>query len=125
MDITAPKIDPTTNNRQPELPIACDLTQIPAAQLSEHEKRAQYLFGPGMQESRELTNGYAMRFSPNDYPTLCDFIAHERLCCPFFQFTLELQPNSGPIWLQITGQPGAKELLSSALLSTGIQNNLE
>jgi glutamate/tyrosine decarboxylase-like PLP-dependent enzyme len=38
----------------------------------------------------------------------------ERLCCPFVNYTLEIEPNRGPFWLRMTGGEGVKEFLKMA-----------
>ena len=63
----------------------------------------------------ELPDGFAFRFKPDDYTVITEFVANERLCCPFFRFTLDITPDSGPIWLRITGQEGVKPLLQATL----------
>ncbi len=104
-----------TTNQATTATIACDLTRIPAEQIPLHEERARYLFGPGTLERKETDDGFAFRFNPEDYETVTAFIAHERLCCPFYTFTLELQPNSGPIWLRLSGPDGIKPLLDAGI----------
>jgi hypothetical protein len=99
--------------------LACDLTAIPAEHRAAHQALATALFSEAVAEIQELTDGYAFRFAPQHYPQLTQFIAHERLCCPFFTFTLELTPASGPIWLRLTGPAGAKAILQSELGLTG------
>jgi hypothetical protein len=42
-----------------------------------------------------------------------EFISLERLCCPFFNFVLEVEPESGPLWLKMTGQDGVKQFLQA------------
>jgi hypothetical protein len=37
-----------------------------------------------------------------------EFISLERLCCPFLGFALEVEPESGPVWLRLTGREGVK-----------------
>ena len=95
--------------------IACDLGGIPEQDLGGHKDRASYLFGAGVRERVELADGFAFRFEAEDYQTITAFIANERLCCPFFHFTLEVTPDSGPIWLRITGQEEVKPLLEATL----------
>ncbi len=45
--------------------------------------------------------------------TIAAFIADERLCCPFFHFRLDIEPEQGPIWLQLTGTEDVKPFLQS------------
>jgi hypothetical protein len=106
-----------TDERPMELPhsppLACDLTAIPAAERMAHTVRAEWLMSQAVQERQELVDGYALRYGANDYADLVAFIANERLCCPFFRFTLELSPVQGPIWLRITGGEDVKEFFQS------------
>jgi hypothetical protein len=101
----------TTIDTQQEIPIACDLTAIPADEREAHETLARQLFFETIRERHELVDGYAFQFHADEYPRLVAFIANERLCCPFFHFTLEVTPAHGPIWLRMTGSEGVKEAL--------------
>jgi hypothetical protein len=69
------------------------------------------------QEIRELPDGYAFRFAVE--PTLCltvaEFMTLERLCRPFFSFSLELEREGGPMWLRLTGREGVKQFLQAEL----------
>ena len=98
-----------------ETSIACNLTAIDDEVRPQHVDLALYLFGEGLKERQELPDGYAFRYSPDNYRAVADFIEKERLCCPFFNFTLEVTPEDGPLWLRITGRAGVKELLLSML----------
>jgi hypothetical protein len=97
--------------------LACDLTAIPAAEREEHIITAPQLFTTA-QEVRELPNGYAIRFlnEPGKFLAVAKYIENERLCCPFFNFGLDLEPNGGALWLRLTGGEGVKELLKATLL---------
>jgi hypothetical protein len=106
----------TTTYARQEIPIACDLTAIVADERAAHERSARQLFFDPIPQRQELADGYAFRFSAADYPLLAGFIANERLCCPFFCFTLEVTPAQGPIWLRITGGDGVKAFIQSAFL---------
>jgi hypothetical protein len=39
----------------------------------------------------------------------------ERQCCRFLQFQITVEPDGGPIWLELTGPPGTGEFLSALL----------
>jgi hypothetical protein len=99
--------------------LACDLTAIPANVREEHVISAPQLFATA-QEVQELADGYAIRFlnEPGKFMTIANYIENERLCCPFFNFELEIKPNGGPLWLRLTGGEGVKELLKSGLLAS-------
>lgn len=100
-------------------PLACDLTAIPADVREEHVITAPQLFTLA-QEVQELSNGFAIRFvnEPGRFMAIARFIENERLCCPFFNFGLEVEPNSGPLWLRLTGGEGAKEILQTTLFES-------
>lgn len=99
--------------------LACDLTAIPSDVREEHVITAPQLFALA-QEVQELPNGFAIRFlnEPGRFMAIAKFIENERLCCPFFNFGLEVEPNSGPLWLRVTGGEGVKELLQTTLFES-------
>ncbi|MGH9960827.1 MAG: hypothetical protein ACREBC_27530 [Pyrinomonadaceae bacterium] len=95
-----------------ELPIACRLSE-PALQ----ERRSKVLqeTAKSILEVKELENGFAYRFPADDgwLEKLNEFIRFERRCCPFLGFKMIVEPNDGPIWLELTGPDGVKEFLAS------------
>ena len=93
-----------------ELPIACELTP------AEMEERRQSLL-PGLlanaQERIALTDGFRWRFAPGS-ELLSDVVKTidlERQCCRFLRFELTVEPDAGPIWLEVTGPQGTAEFL--------------
>jgi hypothetical protein len=101
-----------------ETPLACNLAALDANSRSAHIDNAAHLLNDVAQERQESREGFSFRFNADDYPRIVDFVANERLCCPFFRFTLEVSPAQGPIWLHITGPDGAKSLLQAELSLT-------
>ena len=71
----------------------------------------------GCSEIRELPDGYAFRHFPESstFLTLAEFVALERLCCPFFDFGLEVERDGGPLWFRMTGGEDAKRILRAEL----------
>ncbi len=108
-----------TQNHEPVF--ACNMYAIPHERRAEHEATTQRVFA-AIQEVRELPMGYALRL-PNEsdaLPNAAAFISNERLCCPFFHFELDIEPEQGPIWLRITGLSDVKPfLLSQGFLPAG------
>lgn len=98
--------------------LICAPSAIPAAKRLRHFALARKLFCERALERLELPEGYAMRFSQDDLEAIARFIANERLCCPFLQFELSVKPDAGPLWLQITGPQGAREILEAELRLT-------
>jgi hypothetical protein len=92
--------------------LACMIDAIPKAQRPLHQANAERLMA-SMQEIRAEASGYAWRLpnEPEMLQTIAAFISYERLCCPFFHFNLDVEPNQGPLWLSITGAMDVKEFL--------------
>ena len=101
-------------SQQPDTILACNLQAVPRELLPTHQANAQRIFA-SVQEVQELSTGYALRL-PNEtdlLQTIMAFISYERLCCPFFHFGLEIEPQQGPIWLRLTGTEDVKLFLQS------------
>jgi hypothetical protein len=47
-------------------------------------------------------------------PTIARVMDAERQCCRFLRFQLTVEPDGGPVLLDLTGPPGTREF-SSAL----------
>jgi hypothetical protein len=45
-------------------------------------------------------------------PTIAAVVDRERQCCRFLQFSITLDPNLGPIWLEVGGPEGTKAILA-------------
>jgi hypothetical protein len=97
-------------------PIACTLSQAELA-----TRRNELL--PGLlrrAESQEtIPGGFRWSFSEthgllND---IASVIAVERRCCRFLSFRLTLEPDGGPLWMEVTGPEGTQEFLRSVLFS--------
>lgn len=94
--------------------LACNVFAIPKNYRPIHEANTKRIFA-SIQEMQELSTGYAWRL-PNEtelLQTVVAFLSYERLCCPFFHFRLEIEPDQGPVWLQITGAVDVKAFLRS------------
>lgn len=100
-----------------DAPIACDLTAIDEDEHEQHQQTAEAVFG-AIDGLRELPDGYAFRLPPDTrlITQAGAFLSRERLCCPFFHFSLEVTPDHGPVWLKLTGRDGVKEFVEEAVL---------
>jgi len=97
-------------------PFACRMDAIEADKRPQHIATARHLFS-AVGEVKELSNGYAFRL-PDEAEVLiraAEFIALERLCCPFFDFTLEVGREGGHVWLQLTGREGVKPFIRAEI----------
>ena len=66
---------------------------------------------------KALLDGYAFQFTA-DQSTIflvSEFIARERLCCPFFTFEMVAEEDDGPLWLSLRGREGAKKFIEAEM----------
>lgn len=97
-------------------PFACVMEAIEPSKRQQHISTAKHLFG-SVQDVRELPNGYAFRLSDESEMMIkaAEFISLERLCCPFFGFALEVEPEGGTVWLHLTGREGVKPFIRAEI----------
>jgi hypothetical protein len=62
-----------------------------------------------------LTDGYAITFRADALVSIAQFVANERLCCPFLRFALELEPAGDTLLLRMTGPTGTRDVLDAEL----------
>ena len=95
-----------------ESPFACNVAGISAERRPRYMALAKKLVS-ATQEVRELTDGYAFRFSveASTIQDLAEFITYERLCCPFFDLEIVVEREGGPTWLRLRGREGVKEFI--------------
>lgn len=97
-----------------DLPVACTLT--PAAMKARREGvLAAVVQRADAQE--ELPEGYRLRFAATDdvLVTIARMIDAERQCCRFLCFSVTVEPDGGPIVLELTGPPGTREFVTALL----------
>ena len=98
-----------------ESPFVCNVNGLTAAERTRHFEQ----LGPTLRSLKtgvhELKNGYEFRF-PSDGKTiamLAEWIEQERRCCPFFDITLRIEPEGGPVWMRLTGREGTKQFIEA------------
>lgn len=64
-------------------------------------------------DSAEIENGFRFRFPLEDsiLQDLAEIIDLERKCCPFLNFSLNLQAGNEFVSLELTGAEGTKEIV--------------
>ncbi len=104
------------SNDSGEPALACDLTAMDAEQRERYRALRRRL-GEDYREARELEHGYAFRHSSEAEVliALAEYVSLERLCCPFFDFAIEVGRSGGEVWLKMVGPEGAKAILEGAL----------
>lgn len=97
-------------------PFACDMSAMAPAERHEHIATLKAVF-VAVQEIREHDDGYAFRL-PNEEEMVMQvaaFLAKERLCCPFFGFRMEIEPEGGSLWLTLMGREGVKTFIKAEI----------
>jgi hypothetical protein len=64
-------------------------------------------------EIQELPDGYSFRLRSElvSLAEAAEWISFESKCCPFFDFEILLERNSGPLWLKLRGKEGIKPFI--------------
>jgi hypothetical protein len=99
-----------------ESPFACNMLALDAEGRKRHKVVSERMRA-AVEEVQDLPDGYAFRF-PAEQSTILlvsEFIARERLCCPFFRFELIAEQEGGPLWLRLRGREGVKEFIKAEL----------
>ena len=91
---------------------ACDMSAMSPAERQQHIATIREVFG-AVQEIRELPNGYSFRLTDKEGVLMqaAAFVSKERLCCPFFGFSIEIGPKGEAVWLRLTGGEGIKPFI--------------
>ena len=97
-------------------PLVCRLDALTAEDRERHAALGAEIKSavPGVEE---LADGWAFRFPPEAriLRQLAEWIAFERLCCPFLDFALTIAGGAGESRLHVTGPEGVKGFLKSEL----------
>ena len=95
-------------------PIACTLN--PATLKTRREGLLRSLVRQA-EHREERTDGYRLRFAPSKetLTLIAGVISAERLCCRFLRFTLTVDPDEGPLYLNLTGPAGTREFVAALL----------
>ena len=98
---------------QRESAFACDRRALDAAARHRHFD----VLGPALAAAhktvRELPDGFDFAFAanPTTLQQMMDWVAGERLCCPFFDIEIRIEREGGPMHLRLTGREGAKQFV--------------
>jgi len=97
-----------------DLPVACTLD--PATLKTRREGLLADLFRRA-DRREDLPEGYRLRFAAGagTLAAIAQVVDAERSCCRFLRFQITVEPDGGPMSLELTGPPGAREFLSALL----------
>jgi len=97
-----------------ESPFYCDQGALTPAVRKRHFD----VLGPALVAKRisvrELADGYEFQLpsDPTTYKEAAEYIDAERLCCPFFNISLRVTSEGGPLWMSFTGRSGTKAFIA-------------
>lgn len=102
------------NKSAPQTLFACNMLALDKEARKRHLEVMKQLQA-ATKEVRELPDAYAFRFSSDEATLLlvAEFVARERLCCPFFTFEMVVEPENGPLWLRLSGPAGVKAFIKA------------
>jgi hypothetical protein len=114
MNIQSAEKAPEPGKSVKESPLACNMLALDAEGRRRHKSVTEQMRA-STKEAQALPDGYAFRFSADQSTILLvsEFIARERLCCPFFTFELVAERDDGRLWLRLRGRDGVKEFIKS------------
>jgi hypothetical protein len=99
-----------------ESPLACNMLAMDADGRKRHKTVSEQMRA-AVKKVQPLPDGYALSFEAEQATILLasEFIARERLCCPFLRFELIAEQENGPLWLRLRGREGVKEFIEAEL----------
>ena len=97
-----------------ELPIACALT--PEALRTRREGLLRDLVRCA-ERREDLDNGLRLEFAPSveTISLIARVIEAERHCCRFLRFGMTVEPDGGPVFLELTGPAGTRDFVSALI----------
>jgi hypothetical protein len=96
-----------------QTPFACDRLALDTAARKRHFDELGPALAAIRKDIRELPDGYEFAFPPDprSVSLLLEWVAGERLCCPFFDIEVRMEREGGSIKLRLTGRNGAKAFI--------------
>ena len=97
-----------------DLPVVCSLT--PAALKARRERMLSKLLELAL-DREELPSGHRLRFAAtaDTLSAIAHTVDAERQCCRFLRFSITVEPDGGPISLELTGPPGTAPFIAALL----------
>ena len=95
-----------------ELPIACTLT--PKARQTRRDGLLMDLM-QRVERRQDLSDGLRLEFAPSadTIALIARAVEAERHCCRFLRFGMTVEPDGGPVFLELTGPAGTRDFLSA------------
>ncbi len=99
-----------------ESPLVCNMGAMDGPEAERH-RHVTHKLQEAIEDFEEIGGGYRLRLpaEPGAIELTAEFLARERLCCPFLSFRLHAPAGASSIEFEISGPPGTPELLRGAL----------
>lgn len=99
------------------------MSGLSPAQRQAHLANSRGLFS-NVQAISELTDGYEFQLAddPDAIVKVAEFVALEKLCCPFLNFAIEVEAEGGPVTVRLTGREGVKAFVREEI--SGLLGNV-
>jgi hypothetical protein len=93
---------------------ACNLKAISAAERPRYNELVKRIRA-AIRDRNEISSGYAFKLDSKTVtlPEAAEWIAMERLCCPFLTLQLSAAGNQADWLLTLTGPTGVKQLITA------------
>jgi hypothetical protein len=113
LSLTAGSDAGRAQNREPAM--ACNRSALTPDARKRHFEELTPALRARRTSSRELADGFEFEFpsDPASLQLVNEWVAGERLCCPFFEIAVRLEPDGGPLWLRLTGRKGVKDFIAA------------
>lgn len=96
-----------------EINLICNLDAIEDREA--HVAVSERVFGAVM-DTQETADGYEFKLPVERLNDVALWMSNERLCCPFFHFSLNLAPESSHLWLSLGGSDAVKALIKADII---------
>jgi len=111
MMLTAEELQQLTANAA----FFCNLAALDMQERGRHIHLTEQL-RTSIVESRELRSGFEFKLAASiSLGELVEWVFNESKCCPFFDFTVNLQPHGSGLWLKLEGRDGVKPFIKAEL----------
>src|SRR6204780_636656 len=96
-----------------ESPFACDRAALTSQARKRHFDELSPALRARKKSIRELRDGFEFEFPPDTatFQLVSEWVAGERLCCPFFDIDVHVEREHGSLWLRLTGREGVKQFI--------------
>jgi hypothetical protein len=96
-------------------PFACNRSALTVQARKRHFDELGPALRSRLRNIRELRDGFEFEFPPDTatFDLVSEWVAGERLCCPFFDIDIHVEREGGNLWLRLTGREGVKQFIRS------------